>query len=175
MAYSTRFREKMVQKMLGPDGRSATSLAAQAGVSPSTLSRWLEEAKLASMTPKKKPSSGSSATKRWTPAEKLRVVREAMALDEASLGALLRREGLHQADLDRFRQEVLAAADEGFSARGKRSGPNPEQKRLKQLEKELARKDKALAEAAALLVLRKKAETLFPSEEEGENTSGSDD
>lgn len=164
----------MVQKLVGPHAQSATALSVQAGVAPSTLSRWLQEAKLGPMVSKKKPESGTRR-KRWTPDEKLRVVSEATALDEASLGALLRREGLHQSDLTRFREEVLEAARVGFAASNKRSGPSPEQKRVQSLEKELRRKDKALAETAALLVLRKKLEALFPSEEEGENTSDSDE
>ena len=126
------------------------------------------------MASKKKPEP-SIKSKRWTPDEKLRVVRAATALDEASLGALLRREGLHQADLSRFREEVLEAASEGFAARSKRTGPTPDQKRVQSLEKELRRTEKALAEAAALLVLRKKVDALFPSEEEGENTNDSDE
>jgi hypothetical protein len=87
----------------------------------------------------------------------------------------LRREGLHQADLSRFREEILEAATVGFAALAKRSGPTPDQKRVQSLEKELRRKEKALAEAAALLVLRKKVDALFPSEEEGENTNDSDE
>jgi transposase-like protein len=174
MAYSAKFREKMIQKMVGPHAQSATALSVQAGVAPSTLSRWLQEAKLGPMTSKKKAEPGTK-NKRWKPDEKMRVVREATALDEASLGALLRREGLHQADLARFREEVLQAASEGFAARNKRSGATPEHKRVQSLEKELRRKEKALAEAAALLVLRKKVEALFPSEEEGENTNDSDE
>lgn len=172
MPYSAKFKEKMIAKMVGPQGRSANALAVESGVAQSTLSGWLRQAKLGSMTDEKQSRSGSRR-KRWTPEEKLRVVREATGIDEAGLGALLRREGLHQADLDRFRQEVLEAAGEGFAARKKHSGPTPEQKRLKKLEKELKRKDKALAEAAALLVLRKKAEALFPSEEEGDDTDES--
>lgn len=174
MPYSVKFRDKMVQKMMGPHARSATDLAEEAGVSRPTLSRWLQEAKLSPMGKEKKAKPGTKR-KHWTPENKLRVVREATSLDEVSLGALLRREGLHQADLDRFREEVLEAASEGFQARKKHSGPTPEQKRLNKLDKELKRKDKALAEAAALLVLRKKVEALFPPEEEGEDTNESDE
>ena len=44
-------------------------------------------------------------------------------------------------------------------------------KRIRQLERELARKEKALAEAAALLVLKKKVEVLY-GEDEGDDTKG---
>lgn len=100
------------------------------------------------------------------------VVREAASASEAELGTLLRREGLHEADLKRFQDEVFAAAARGFLAT---SAPERvsrrDKKRLRKLEKELERKDKALAEAAALLVLQKKVQALFQSEEEGDDTT----
>lgn len=100
-------------------------------------------------------------------------MKEAAEVGEEGLGQLLRREGLHEATLAEFRQEVLEAAAKGFeAARRPRSGMPPEEARIHRLEAELARKEKALAEAAALLVLRKKAEALFPGEEEGGNTNG---
>lgn len=93
----------------------------------------------------------------------------AAAAGEAGLGELLRREGLHEADLDSFREEVLSAAAEGFEARRpKRRGLSPEQEELRAVKKELARKEKALAEAAALLVLRKKMRAFFGADEEGD-------
>jgi len=178
MPYSTKFREKMLAKLTGPGRRTATSLAKEVGVPQATLSRWLREAKVEGMTQgESKKGAGRGRTesrrKRWTPAEKIRVVREATAAGEAGLGALLRREGLHEADLERFREEVLDAAAKGFEAGRPRRGLSPEQKQVRRLKKELKRKEKALAETAALLVLRKKAEAFFLSEEEGDDTDGS--
>ena len=165
MRYSEKFREKMVAKMAGPAGQSATSLSREVNVPQGTLSRWLARAKVDGMS-----NGGGGRRKRWTPADKIRVVREAAAASEQELGALLRREGLHEADLTRFREEVLEAAAKGFEASRPKRGLTPEQKKLRKLEKELKRKEKALAEAAALLVLRKKAEAFFLSEEEGDDT-----
>jgi transposase len=90
----------------------------------------------------------------------------AAALPETELGAFLRREGLHEDDLSRFRDEVRNAAVAGLTASKKPR--NDEQKRIKDLERELKRKEAALAEAAALLVLRKKAGALWGGE--GEDT-----
>lgn len=166
--YSAKFREKMLKKMTGPGAWSASSLGRETGVPAATLSRWLREAKLGPMTDKKKSKTGSKR-KRWTPEEMMRVVMEAAGADEAGRGALKRREGLHEADLERFHQEMIDAGNAAAEARKKFRGPTPEQRRIKKLEKELKRKEKALAETAALLVLSKKAEALFPSEEEGED------
>ena len=169
MAYSAKFREKMVQRMAGPHGRAATSMAQESGVARITLSRWLARAMLDPMADNKKRKS-ERQRKRWTPEEMMRVVMESAGSDDDARGALLRREGLHDADLERFRQEMLDAAREGFAARKKPRGATVEQMRVKTLEKELRRKDKALAETAALLVLGKKVDALFRSEEEEEST-----
>ena len=152
----------MVERMLGPRAPSQNALAREVGVPQPTLSRWLREAKIAVMTKDEK----AAPAKRWTPEEKLRVVLSAAAAGEAGLGALLRREGLHEADLRRFREEAL----EGLRSASSRSKKAAENKRVKELERELRRKDKALAETAALLVLRKKAVALW-GEAEGDDTS----
>lgn len=165
--YSDKFRTEMVSKMLGPNGVSANTLAKRVGVGQPTLSRWLREAKMASVSrgKKKQPVARKRRARQWTAAEKLRVVAEAEALDEAGVGELLRREGLHAADLQHFREEALA----GLEAKPARAGESPEAKRIKELERELRRKDKALAEAAALLVLRKKLNALWEAAE-GDDT-----
>jgi transposase len=81
-------------------------------------------------------------------------VLQAAGLRDEALGELLRREGLHEATLLDWR----AAALEGIAPR---KPHRADQKRIAKLEKELARKDKALAEAAALLILQKKVRDLW--------------
>ncbi len=94
---------------------------------------------------------------------------EAAALEDSELGAFLRREGLHEEDLARFQEEVRVAALAGLEGQKKaKSGASDEQKRIKTLERDLKRSQAALAETAALLVLRKKAGALWG--EEGEDT-----
>ena len=90
----------------------------------------------------------------WTAPEKLQAVIEAAGFPEAELGSFLRRQGLHEAQLQQWRQQVLAGLEQGLSRSSKKS--TPEVRRLRELERELARKDKALAETAALLVLKKR-------------------
>lgn len=171
--------EKMVQKMTGPDARSATALSKEVGVSQGTLSRWLREAKMSRMSNGEDAKggsgrSGAGSRRRWSPEDKVRVVMEATAIGDDGVGVLLRREGLHDADLERLREEVLRAATDGLRDKGRRRGLSPEQKQVRLLRKELARKDRALAEAAALLVLRGKAEAFFWAAEEGDTYSGSE-
>lgn len=95
-------------------------------------------------------------------AEKLRLVREAAQLSEEELGAFLRRHGLHEAELEEWRRKVEEAALGALQKPRKgRKRQSPETKRIRELERELSRKDKALAEVTALLALKKKLDALL--------------
>lgn len=162
----------MVQKMAGPTGQSATSLSVDVGVSQATLSRWLKEAGTVPAVSKqkktKKPPAGTTAKRPqdWRAQEKLQVVLQAAALADGELGEFLRRKGLHEAQLDEWREQLEVAAQEAFGNRRRSRKPTPEQKRIRELEKELRRKDKALAEAAALIILKKKALAIWGDEDD---------
>lgn len=103
--------------------------------------------------------------KDWTPEEKLQAVLEALQLPEEDLGAYLRKKGLHESNLKQWHQEMLGALQNKVSGK-KSSGKSAEAKRIRQLERELLRKDKALAETAALLVLKKKAQAIWGGEDD---------
>lgn len=161
--YSDAFKRKLVQRMLMPNGPSANKLSQEVGINQPTLSRWLREATLEPVTKRRKrltvknrPTEQKRPEDR-TPAEKLHLVLEAGGLSEAELGEFLRRHGLHEADLAAWREAALTGLSGGQSAQP-RSG---EAKRVRELEKELRRKDKALAETAALLVLQKKVRAIW--------------
>ena len=127
-------------------------MAQEVGIAQNSLSRWLRESRnVEGMTPSSNPK------KKWTGAEKLRVVSEARDLSETDLGALLRREGLHATDLAAWR----TAAEAALSASSRRAAPSAESRRIQALERELRRKDAALAETAALLVLKKKVQEIW--------------
>jgi transposase len=89
------------------------------------------------------------------------VVLEAASLSEEDLGEFLRVKGLHQAQLDEWREQLTKAAAGVFGSSGRTRKTSPEAKRIRELEKELRRKDKALAETAALLVLKKKVDAIW--------------
>lgn len=178
MRYSESFKSKMVQKMSGPDGWSAAALARDVGVHQTTLSRWLVEASRVAPVSKRKKhrgartSGGKGRSERrpddWTAAEKLEAVMEAAELSDDELGEYMRRKGLHEAQLGQWREQVLESLS-GTPRRRSRQAATPETKRLRELEKELRRKDKALAEAAALLVLKKKAQSIWGDEDDDTN------
>lgn len=168
MEYSEAFKAKMVQKMLGPNGKSAGALAAEVGMSQPTLSRWLRKAgSVSSMSGKKRrKSKAKQDTKQWTQLEKLRAIIEASSLSDEELGAFLRREGIHEAQLNEWKEAARVAFDGTARRRRKAS---EDSKRIKELERELRRKEKALAEVSALLVLKKKVNALWGDEDDDTN------
>ena len=160
----------MVQRMLGPDPISANKLGEETGVCQSTLSRWSREAPDEVKTrgngvPKSSDSSESCPVRPddLPPAEKFRLLREAGELSDEDLGAFLRRSGIHHAQLEEWRQKALEALQK---PKRTRSSQSPEAKRIRELEQQLNRKDKALAEVTALLVLKKKLEAFLGEKDE---------
>lgn len=173
MPYSETFKRRMIKKMSGPDAPSARALGEEEGLCQSTLSRWFRDAgKLGGMEKKNyhsEPEEKSTPRPRrpqdWSLSEKWRVLVEAYAMPSEDLGAYLRREGLHESQLEQWRQAALEAL-ETPRPRRKQTG---ERKRIKELERELRRKEKALAETAALLVLKKKAAAIWGDEDDDTN------
>ena len=166
MVHSEKFKSRMVSKMVGPHALSANALSAEVGIAQPTLSRWLREACMDSSMAKKSDRSKRGSRGRrpqdWSPEEKFRVVVESSGLTEEELGAFLRQEGLHQAQLD----EWSATARTSLLVRKGSRKPSAESKRIRELERELRRKEKALAEAAALLILKKKAQAIWGDEDD---------
>jgi len=162
----------MVQRMAGPESISATALAKEVGVSQNTLSRWLRQASQAQPTvPPMTKTKRQSRPARRTAQDKLRLVLEASALPEEELGAFLRREGVHEAELEAWRATSMEAAEGALKApHGKRSENTAERRKIRDLERELTRKDKALAEVSALLILKKKIQEIWGDEDDGTST-----
>ena len=157
--FSVAFKQKMVQRLTGKNAVSALQLSRETGVRQQNLSRWLQEARsLPIMADKPKP------LRVWTVEQKVRVLAGACHLDGEQLTAYLEREGVKLAEYEQWR----LALDEGGVA------STATTKLIRQLERELARKEKALAEAAALLVLKKKLDTLSGEDEDDDTNEPSE-
>ena len=157
--YTEGFKAKMVEKLTGPQAMSATALARQSGIAQATLSRWLVDARRLGVT---MDDRDDKSTRQWTSEEMLQVLIETAKLSEDELGSYLRQKGLHQAQLDEWRATAVAS----LGSMGARRSAAPEAKRIRELERELKRKDKALAETAALLVLKKKVQEIWGDEDD---------
>ena len=156
----------MVSKLVGPGAVSVRTLSRETGLCQATLSRWLKEASTLKGTmfddDKQLPFR---QIQDWRPEEKLAVVLEAASLTEGELGAFLRRKGLTTAVLEEWKQQALVGL-RGTAQLSEVQRDSRDSRRVKELERELRRKDKALAEAAALLVLKKKAQEIWGDEDD---------
>ena len=163
--YSEGFKKRMIERICGPEAISLSQLSREIGVSPASLSRWSSaarraasshtDAKVNTVTEKLRPQDRS-------PEEKLRLVIEAGSLSDDELGAFLRTNGIHKAQLDQWREEAIG----GLKPKPRKRTLARDKKRIRSLEKDLKRKEKALAEAAALLMLQKKVQALFSQDED---------
>ena len=148
--FSLAFKQTMVARLTGKDAVSARQLAVETGLHQQTLSRWVQEASSLPIMPAKRPRRD------WSIEEKIRVLAKASTLTGAELTDFLQREAVLRAEYEQWR---LALGEEG-------RGSLATMKRIRTLERELARKEKALAEAAALLVLKKKLQALEADEDD---------
>jgi transposase len=143
--------------MLPPECASPEAVAHEIGVSAGTLERWRAQ------------SLDKPVLKRqWTAAARLEAVICTALMDEASRNAWCRENGVYAQQLQQWRSsatQALAAPDE---ARASPLQTREDRRRIQALERELRRKDKALAETAALLVLSKKAEAIFNTSKGGD-------
>lgn len=148
--YGEAFRNRAVARMLPPESANVGVVAKEIGVSVQTLERWREDAQ-------SRPALGRA----WTAAARLEAVITVAALDEAGKNAWCREHGVFPAELDKWRMSATTALAEPEDVRASSQATRQDKKRIKELERELLRKDRALAETAALLVLSKKVAAIF--------------
>jgi transposase len=169
MTYTQGFKSNLVRKMACPNGISASALSREVGIPQQSLSRWLRDANVvdesgnSSISEEPWRTMSSKRPQDMPAEEKLKIVIEAEKVAEDQLGAFLRRNGIHEAQLREWRAMMLSGLNKPARPSSKTSG---ETRRIHELEKELLRKDKALAEAAAILILKKKVQSIWGGEEE---------
>ena len=156
--YSEEFRESVIKKMLPPHGKSVPELVKETGVSDVTLYKWRKQYRNKGIAV---PSKTGQLTT-WTAEDKLAVVVETISMNEAELSAYCRSKGLYTEQILEWKQAALSGY-QGIAEQEKQVAQQrkADQKKIKKLESELKRKEKALAETAALLVLSKKCEAIW--------------
>jgi len=148
--YGEAFRNRVVARLLPPESANVGAVAKEIGVSVQTLERWREDAQT-------RPARGRA----WSAGARLETIITTAALDEAGKSAWCREHGIYPAELDKWRLSATTALTEPEEARASPQSTRQDKKRIKELERELLRKDRALAETAALLVLSKKVAAIF--------------
>lgn len=160
-SYSREFKEAIVAKLVNRGNQTIEEVCEREGVGKSTAANWLQSrANVATMAKHK-------TSKKWTPEQKLKAITETHAMSEEELGLYLRREGLHSQQIQEWREEMIKSL--APAAKKPRSKKDDRDEKIKSLEREIRRKDKALAEASALLILQKKVDLIWGSKNEDEN------
>ena len=163
MGYSPERIEAVLSKMGPPHNRSIPTLAREEGISTGTLYNWRNRARA---TGRLMPDN-DNMPEGWTSRDKFAAVLESAAMNEAELGEYCRRRAILPEQLGAWRAACESANDrERESRRQSAETSRAEKVRVRGLERDLARKEKALAEAAALLVLGKKADAIWGRDED---------
>jgi transposase len=133
-----------------------TTVSRELSISTATLERWRADA-----------LSRPARERAWTAPARFEAVLLTATMDEASKSAWCRERGVYPQELEQWRTAATRAlADPEDSARTRHQEQKADRRRIKELERDLRRKEKALAEAAALLVLSKKLEAIFPKDKD---------
>jgi len=154
--YSPEFRERAVRQLMPPTLRSVASVSRETGVSEPTLYAWKKQfqAKGAVLP------SHATGPHGWDATAKLAALMQTALMNETERSAYCRQNGLYVEQLETWKAafESIGQASDGGEL-------NQSRKTNRELQKELLRKDKALAEAAALLVLSKKVRVIWGTDE----------
>ena len=136
--------------MLAPESAALEVVSRELGIAVGTLERWREDAQ-------SRPARGRA----WTAGARLEAVITTAAMNEAAKSAWCREHGVYPAELDKWRASCTTALADPQDAPASPQATRASAKRIKELERDLLRKDRALAETAALLVLSKKVSAIF--------------
>tara|TARA_A100001391_G_scaffold179410_2_gene144409 strand:+ start:59 stop:529 length:471 start_codon:yes stop_codon:yes gene_type:complete len=147
--YSTAFKAKAVARLLPPESATLEDVSRDLGVRADTLSRWRAEA------------LSDSQDRLWTGPARLEAVIHTASLDEAGRSAWCRENGVYPAELEQWRTQAGESLSDLSSTTALSKTDRASRKEIHKLQRDLARKEKALAETAALLVLSKKLEAIF--------------
>lgn len=163
--YSQERKATVLKKLLPPHNRTVVSVAAEEGIADVTLYNWLKQCRQQGV-----PVPGQSRTgDDWSAEARLAVVIETAPMSETELSTYCREKGLFPEQVQQWKEACLQGAG-SQPARQKEAEANDRKyrKKIKRLEAEVNRKDKALAETTALLVLSKKLEALYGKDPDNE-------
>ena len=163
MNYSPELKEAMLRRMLPPNNESISKIAKEEGIAEQTLRGWRNKARKEGYAA---PGVDASPDD-WSTQDKFLIVVETVSLNETDLAEYARKKGLYVEQIKAWRDACMNA-NGGVAKEAARLNRElkDSQKERRKLERELQRKEKALAEAAALLVLSKKANAIWGDHED---------
>lgn len=159
MRYSNTVKESVLRRILPPNNEKVKLVSEELGIPSSTITTWLYKARRNNSIPINK-----SVNKRYSLKEKYQILIKISSLNDKETGIYLRELGLHTQHLNVWNQELK---DHMGQKKVKDDESTSDlKKKIKTLEKELLRKDKALAEMATMIALKKKLDDFMDQREE---------
>jgi len=165
--YSEAVKADVRRRMSPPQRQSVAQISAELGIHVVTLYNWRKSWRLqgAVVPASEKDPEGWGATDKFT------VVLETAGLNATELSGYCRERGLYAQQVERWRQASQDANDKPVLTLKEQKELErlraQDQREIKRLKQELRRKEKALAEAAALLIASKKMQAFWG--EDGDN------
>lgn len=170
--FNKSFKIQAVKKALSrSDTTGLREIAESLEIAPSTLHKWIKQSKEQEfesvnnesfeqneMTKEKRPQD-------WSPEEKLQIIIASSSLNEHDVSELCRKQGIYPHHLKQWKSDLTVSNQPNNKVKNNSEMRNLKQE-IKGLKRELNRKDKALAETAALLVLQKKVHAIWGSDED---------
>ncbi len=160
--YSEERKAAVLQKLLPPNNQPVPRVSKEEGISEVTLYTWRTQVKEEGIPV---PGSGKQ-TDDWPAEARFSTVVETATMTELELSEYCRSKGLYPEQIRSWKKACIQGAQSDEKQKKRRQiEAKQDKKRIKVLESELRRKEKALAETAALLVLRKKLNALWEESE----------
>lgn len=159
MRYSRAIKESVLKRVLPPSSEAIRSVSTDTGVSEQTIRTWMENINTGILG-----DDVQLGPRQLGAVEKFHLLLEASALPEEEKGTWIREKGLHSEHLHLWQQEIRETVSDRSNK--ERQALKDARKRIRDLEKELNRKDKALAELSALVVLKKKLHSILEDNED---------
>lgn len=166
--YSKELKASIIARMLPPQNASIPALAQETGIPKDTLYCWRLKARGRVGVGSDHVQQGGAFSRE----EKFAIVLETASFNELELGEYSRRKGLYPEQIAAWKKDFIQGSSPP-PGKTEREQLQQQAKSIKQLQSELHRKDRALAEAAALLVLEKKVQALWTEPEDEKSTSRS--
>lgn len=156
--YSEERKQAIIKRMIPPGNTPISRLVEETGISDATLYTWRKDARVKGLVV---PGDGKK-TEDWSCGDKFSVVLETAAMNEAELAEYCRKKGLYVDQVADWKQTCMRAnAASKEQEKESKATSFKDKREIQSLKKQLRRKDRALAETAALLVLRKKADAIW--------------
>lgn len=161
--YSEETKATILSLLRPPFNKDHKEISKEKGIPPSTVYTWLKQEEVKAKSMNTSPKITKIVNKQVSAESRLAIIIETATMSEVELSAYCRKHGLYPEDISTWKQAFIESVGSPMSLKTKEKHlpSNQDKKRIKALEKELKRKEKALAEAAALLILRKKLEAFY--------------